>query len=258
MIQTVQSADGTSIAYEKSGSGPALILVGGAFNTRQSPGPLVPPLAEHFTVYTYDRRGRGYSTDVAPYATDREVEDLAALIDAAGGTAMLYGHSSGAILGLLAAASGLPITRLAAYEPPFTAEERGSGPLDGWGASVQAALDDGDRARAAQLFMLGTGADPAMVAGMSESPWWPGLLAIAHTLPYDLALTGDGLVPAGRLARIPVPVLVVVGGDSPPWAAAAAGAVARAVPGATQVTLDGQTHNVDAAALAPVLIDFFG
>ncbi|MBC7442854.1 MAG: alpha/beta hydrolase [Ramlibacter sp.] len=258
MIQTVQSADGTAIAYEKSGTGIALIIVGGAFNTRQSPGALVPLLAEHFSVYAYDRRGRGDSTDMAPYAPEREVEDLAALIAAAGGAAMVYGHSSGAVLALFAAASGLPITRLAAYEPPFTAEEHGTGALEGWGAGVQSALDAGDRDQAARLFLLGTGADPARVAGMSGMPWWPGMLAIAHTLPYDIALTGDGLVPAGRLAGIGVPVLLLVGGDSPPWAATAAAAVARAVPGATRITLEGQDHNVDAASLAPVLIDFFG
>jgi pimeloyl-ACP methyl ester carboxylesterase len=258
MPQTVQSADGTTIAYEKTGSGPALIVVGGAFSTRQSAGEIASLLAAHFTVYAYDRRGRGDSTDTKPYATQREVEDLAALIEAAGGSAMVYGHSSGAVLALEAAASGLSITKVAAHEPPFTAEDSGSASLAGWGESVQAAVDAGDRERAAMLFIQGTGADPAMVAGMTQLPWWPGMLAIAHTLPYDVALVGDGLVPTERLKKIAAPTLLIHGGDSPPWAGKAASVAAGAIPGARQITLEGQDHNVDAAAIAPALIEFFG
>jgi pimeloyl-ACP methyl ester carboxylesterase len=257
MTQTVKSADGTTIAYEKSGSGPALIVIGGAFNTRKSAGNLAPLLASHFSVYAYDRRGRGDSTDTKPYAIEREIEDLAALIGAVGGSALVYGHSSGAVLALLAAASGLPITKVAAYEPPFTAEDSGSTSLEGWGENVQAAVDAGDRERAAALFMQGTGADPAAIAGVKELPFWPGMLAIAHTLPYDIAIFGDGLAPTDRLQNIAIPTLLIHGGNSPAWAGAAASVTAEAIPGARHVTIEGQDHNVDPATIAPALIEFF-
>ena len=256
MFQTVQSADGTTIAFEKTGTGPAVIVSGGAFNTRMSPGTLVPLLAPHFTVYVYDRRGRGDSTDTQPYAIDREVEDLAALIDAAGGSAMVYGHSSGAVLALEAAASGLPITKVVAYEPPFTAEENGRASL-AWTDEVRAAADADDREEAATRFLLGSGAHPDGVAAMTRQPWWPGMLAVAHTLPYDLALVGDGLVHAERLGAVSAPTLLIDGADSPSWAGTAASIAAEAIPGARRLTLDRQDHNVDPAALAPVLIGFF-
>ncbi|TFD70553.1 alpha/beta fold hydrolase [Cryobacterium fucosi] len=256
MFQTAQSADGTMIAYEKTGTGPAVIVAGGAFNTRMSPGALVPLLASHFTVFVYDRRGRGDSTDTQPYLIAREVEDLAALIDSAGGSAMIYGHSSGAVLALEAAAAGLPITKVVAYEPPFTAEENGPGSL-GWADEVRAATDADDRDKAATLFLLGIGANPDGVAAMTRQPWWPGMLAVAHTLPYDLALVGDGLVHADRLGKIAAPTLLIDGADSPSWAGTAASVTAGAIPGARRLTLDGQDHNVNPAALAPVLIGFF-
>lgn len=256
MFQTVQSADGTMIAFEATGTGPAVIVSGGAFNTRMSPGALVPLLAPHFTVYSYDRRGRGDSTDTQPYAIAREIEDLAALVAAAGGSAMVYGHSSGAVLALEAADAGLPITKMVAYEPPFTAEENGPGSL-AWADEVRAAMDAGDRELAATRFLLGIGADPDGVAAMTRQPWWPGMLAVAHTLPYDLALVGDGLVHADRIGAIAAPTLLIDGAESPAWAGTAASVAAEAIPGARRLTLDGQDHNVDPAALAPVLIGFF-
>lgn len=258
MTRTVKSADGSTIVYETRGTGPVLIVVGGAFSTRQSAGASTSLLAANYRVYAYDRRGRGDSTDVQPYAVEREIEDLAALIEAAGGSALVYGHSSGAVLALEAAAAGLPIAKLAAYEPPYTAAEPGSPTLEGWGQSVQAALDAGDRERAAVLFMEGTGADPAVVEGMTKLPFWPSMLAIAHTLPYDLALVGSGLIPTERFHRIAVPTLVVHGGNSPAWAGIAAAIIAGAIPGARQVTLEGQDHGADPAVLAPVLVEFFG
>jgi pimeloyl-ACP methyl ester carboxylesterase len=258
MTRTVKSADGSTIAYETMGTGPVLIIVGGAFNTRNSAHAIASLLAANFRVYAYDRRGRGGSTETKPYATEREVEDLAALIEAAGGSALVYGHSSGAALALEAAASGLPITKVAAYEPPFTAEEPGSASLAGWGESVQAAVDADDRERAAVLFLQGTGADPAAIEGIKRAPWWPSMLAIAHTLPYDIALVGDGSVPTERFRKIAVPTLLLHGGGSPSWAAAAASAIAEAIPGARHITIEGQDHNVDESVLAPALIDFFG
>ncbi|TFD76124.1 alpha/beta hydrolase [Cryobacterium sp. Sr8] len=258
MTETVRSADGSTIAYVTRGTGPALILVGGAFSTRQSAGAIASLLAANYRVYAYDRRGRGDSTDIQPYAIEREIEDLAALIEAAGGSAFVYGHSSGAVLALEAAAAGLPITKLAAYEPPYTSAEPGSPTLDGWGHSVQAALDAGDRDRAAVLFMRGTGADPAVVEGMTQLAFWPGMLAIAHTLPYDLALVGSGSVPTERFHRIAAPTLLLHGGNSPAWAGIATSVIAEAIPGARHVTVEGQDHAADPAVLAPVLVEFFG
>ena len=261
MTHTATSADGTTIAYDLVGDGPTLIVIGGAFNTRQSPGALVPLLAPHMRVVTYDRRGRVDSGDadavggVPPFAVEREIEDLAALIDAVGGEVFAYGHSSGAILGLEAASRGLPISRLAAYEPPYTADPSDSTPLTDGG--VRAAIAADDREAAATAFMRLTGMPDQAIEGAKHAPFWPGLLAVAHTLPYDLALTGDGVVPATRLGSIAAEVLVMDGGASPAWAARAAEAVVKVVPGARRFTVAGQDHNVDPEVLAPHLIDFF-
>jgi pimeloyl-ACP methyl ester carboxylesterase len=248
MTDFVKSADGTSIAYDVAGSGPALVLTGGAFNTRHSPGELVGLLAPHFSVYTWDRRGRGDSGNTLPYAIDRETEDLDAVIAAAGGTALCYGHSSGAILILEAAIRGAAISRIAIYEPPYVPDNVAA--MEG----VQPALDAGDPSLAALTFVKGTGAENT--DGLTQSPWWPSMVAIAGTLPYDLALSGDGVVPTDRLAGIHVPVLVMDGGASPAWAANAATAIAAAVPDGRRVTVTGQDHNVSPGSLAPILIDF--
>ena len=248
MPEFAKSTDGTSIAYDVAGSGPALVLTGGAFNTRHSPGELVGLLAPHFTVYTWDRRGRGDSGNTLPYAIERETDDLSAVIAAAGGTALAYGHSSGAILILEAAMRGASISKIAVYEPPYVPEN-----LEAM-AGVQPALDAGDPALAALTFVKGTGAENT--DGLTRSPWWPSMVAIAGTLSHDLALTGDGVVPTERLAAIHVPLLVLAGGASPAWAANAAIAIESAVPDGRTVTVDGQNHNVSPAALAPILIDF--
>ncbi|MPZ54349.1 MAG: alpha/beta fold hydrolase, partial [Acidimicrobiia bacterium] len=151
MPETVRSADGTTIAYDQVGSGPSVIAIGGAFNVRQSHAGLADVLAPNFTVYTYDRRGRGDSTDTEPYAVEREIEDLAALIDGAGGSAYVYGHSSGACLALEAASRGLPIPKLVVYEPPYaTDEESESGDLS---KDIQEAIDAGRPDQAAELFL---------------------------------------------------------------------------------------------------------
>ena len=249
MPETARSADGTSIAYDIAGSGPALVITGGAFNTRHSPGPLVGLLAPHFTVYTWDRRGRGDSGDTAPYSIERETDDLAAVIAATGGPALVYGHSSGAILVLEAAMREAAITKLAVYEPPYV-----PGNLAAM-AGVQPALDAGDPALAALTFIRGPGGENT--DGLTQSPWWPSMVAIAHTLPYDLALTGNGIVPTARLASIRIPVLAIDGGASPAWAADAAIALAAAMPNVARRTLEAQGHNVAAESLAPVLIEFF-
>ncbi|CAN5286907.1 alpha/beta hydrolase [soil metagenome] len=254
-MQKTVSNDGTEIAFDTVGEGPAVIVIGGAMNTRHSPYPLVTLLGEQFAVTTYDRRGRGDSTDVAPYAVEREIEDLGALIDATGGSAMVYGHSSGAILTLEAAAAGLPITRVAVYEPPYTG---GSGDPTEPDTAVADALAAGDRDAATAGFMRLTGMPDGQIEWMRHSDFWPDLVALAHTLPYDLALSGDGIAPAERLSLITVPTLAMNGGASDPWAALAADAVVAAVANGERETLAGQTHQVDQAVLAGSLGAFFG
>lgn len=254
MVENALSADGTRIAYERTGDGPVLILVGGALNNRHSADALVPHLADNFSVVAFDRRGRGDSTDTRPYAPAREVDDLKALIEAVGGSAMVFGHSSGAVLSLEAAAAGVAITRLAINEPPYltgNAETRSATMRD-----VEAALEAGDRGTAVEIFIRTTGVpfDPAM----KTQPWFVALEAVARTIPYDLALVGDSSVPVDQLAKITAPTLGLYGGASPAWAAASIAAVVGAIPGATQKVLEGQTHAANPAVLAPVLIDFFG
>ena len=249
MPEFAKSTDGTSLAYDVAGSGPALVITGGAFNTRHSPGELVALLAPHFTVYTWDRRGRGDSGNTVRYAVERETDDLAAVIGAAGGSALAYGHSSGAILTLEAAMRGAGMSKIAVYEPPYVPENMAAM------AGVQPALDAGDPALAALTFVKGTGAENT--DGLTQSPWWPSMVAIADTLPHDLALTGDGIVPTERLAGIHVPVLVMDGGTSPAWAARAAIAIQSAVADGRRRTVEGQDHNVAPSSLAPALIEFF-
>jgi pimeloyl-ACP methyl ester carboxylesterase len=254
MIDFQSSADGTKIAFERTGEGPPLIIIGGALNSRRSADGLVPWLASHFTVYAYDRRGRGESSDTLPYSPGREIEDLEAIIGAAGGSAYAYGHSSGAILALEAAAGGAGIAKLAAYEPPYLT---GHAPEESWESfrdRVQEALNGGDREGAVELFIRHTGSD--FDEGIKTMPWWPALLSVAQTLPYDLTLTGDGSVPE-RLSSIQVPTLGIYGGASPSWAENAINAVAAAVPGMKKEKLDGQDHAVTSDAVAPVLIKFF-
>jgi pimeloyl-ACP methyl ester carboxylesterase len=254
MIDFQSSADGTKIAFERTGEGPPLIIIGGALNSRRSADGLVPWLAPRFTVYAYDRRGRGESSDTLPYSPGREIEDLEAIIGAAGGSAYAYGHSSGAILALEAAAGGAGIAKLAAYEPPYLT---GHAPEESWESfrdRVQEALNGGDREGAVELFIRHTGSD--FDEGIKTMPWWPALLSVAQTLPYDLTLTGDGSVPE-RLSSIQVPTLGIYGGASPSWAENAINAVAAAVPGMKKEKLDGQDHAVTSDAVAPVLIKFF-
>ena len=257
MIETVKSADGTTIAYERSGDGPALIIVGGAFSNRHGAGELIPLLAAHFSVYAYDRRGRSNSGDTMPYAVEREIEDLRALVAAAGDSARMYGHSSGGVLALEAAAGGVPITRLAVYEPPYMVDDTRQKPPADFAARVQAAVDSGHPDEAAETFLSEAIELPAEVVSMiKQSPNWSGMVDVAHTLPYDIALVGDGSMPVERLARIAVPALAMDGGASPEWARNAVAAVTAGIPGATRVTVEGQEHAAAADVIAPLLIDF--
>jgi pimeloyl-ACP methyl ester carboxylesterase len=257
MIESVVSADGTAIAYERSGSGPPLVIVLGAFCDRMTGARLAAALEPQFTVYRYDRRGRGASGDTAPYAVEREIEDLDAVIARAGGSAFVYGHSSGAVLALEAAAGGSAITRLVAYEPPYI--EEGSRPLPGADLDERLGqlVDAGQRGEAATLFLVeGVGVPPEIVATFVGSPGWAGMEAIAHTLPYDVRVV-DNFAPVDRMAKIQAPTLVVAGGASPDWARTAVNTLAGLIPGARGLTIDGQDHAVADEAIAPVLVEFF-
>jgi pimeloyl-ACP methyl ester carboxylesterase len=260
-MKKVRSHDGTQIAYETTGGGPPLILVGGAFCDHTAPvagAPIAALLAPRFTVVSFDRRGRGESGNTPPYAIDREVDDIAALVVELGGSASVYGHSSGAVLALEAAIRQLPIDRIALYEPPLVmGDARPRPPADF--ASQLAALAAADRrGDAAELFLIaGVGVPPAMVARMRASPMWPGLERLADTLSHDATLTAQPESLSARAPDVALPALVVDGGASPPWMKSGVRALADALPRAEHRTLDGQTHDVAIAALAPVLEAFF-
>lgn len=256
-METTKSADGTVIAYERTGDGPPLVVAVGAFCDRRTFVPS-PGLTSRFTVYTYDRRGRGDSGDTQPYAVEREVEDLAAVVSAASGAsgAFAYGHSSGGALVLRAAAAGVPLTAVASYEAPFIvpgSREVAADPAE----RIRELVAAGRRDDAVRYWMTTVVAAPPQVLQMMEgSPAWPALAALAHTLPYDIALTGDQGIPAA-LAAIAVPALVLGGGTSPDWFHRAVRSTAEAIPGARLVMVEGYDHNVPADVLAPVLTEFF-
>lgn len=255
-MKTVTSADGTPLAVEISGSGPPLLMLAGAFCTRAATAPLAEAL-RGFTVFNVDRRGRGESGDTQPYSVRREVEDVAALVDAAGGAAAIFGHSSGANLALKAAASGVPLTKLVLYEPPFVVD--GSRPLlaADMPQRLTALVDAGRRGDAVELYQIeGIGIPADVVAGMRTAPFRPALEALAHTLAYDAAIVGDLSLPAGELAAVAVPVLVIAGENSPPMLQTAAAAVAAAVANGRSVVLAGQTHDVVPEVTAPVVAEF--
>jgi pimeloyl-ACP methyl ester carboxylesterase len=255
----VTSRDGTKIAYERSGSGPALILVDGALCSR-SFGPtakLAPLLAGNFTVYRYDRRGRGESGDTQPYSPAREVEDLAALIEHAGGQASLLGLSSGGALALEAAASDLGVGKVIAYEPPYV-DDDGSRGGSKYQAELERRIAAGDRAGAVDYFMRDmVGAPAIMPVMMRLLPWiWRKLKAVAHTLPYDAAVMTQFRVPRARFGSIRQPVLALNGTKTDPRLKAAARVIAATVPGAQHAELAGQTHNVDPRALVAGSVGF--
>jgi pimeloyl-ACP methyl ester carboxylesterase len=260
-VGKVISKDGTAIAFDQSGSGPAVMLVGGAFQFRafdQRTGQIAALLSKHFTVYHYDRRGRGDSSATPPYAVEREIEDLGALIKAAGGSAHVFGHSSGAVLALYAAAHGLAIPKLALYEAPFTnAGDRESTREMAYTKELTTLLAEGRRGDAAALAMTYFGTPADAIAGMRQSPAWPMFEAVAPTLAYDNAIMGDGIVPTTQFASIRVPTLVMDGGASPEFMHNAANAIASALPNAQRRTLAGQTHGVDPEVLVRVLDAFF-
>jgi pimeloyl-ACP methyl ester carboxylesterase len=261
-MKTVTSKDGTTIAYDQSGNGPVVIFVDGALQYRafdQGMAPLADLLAKHFSVIHSDRRGRGDSTDTQPYTLEREIEDLEALIDEAGGSAFLYGISSGAALAFEAAlALGNKVKKLAMYEPPYINDENAR---QGWRQYTQELHELTAQGRAGDAvgrFMMLVGASAEDVQGMRQHPMWPLWESVGLTLAYDAAAMGeDSSIPVERAKSLPVPTLVMNGAESFPFMHDTAKTLAEAMPHAQHRVLEGQTHEVSAEALAPVLIEFF-
>jgi pimeloyl-ACP methyl ester carboxylesterase len=258
----VTSKDGTRIVFDRTGEGPPVILVGGALSDRRAGAPFAAELSSDFTAYAVDRRGKGDSGDTPPYAVEREVEDLDALIREAGGRAFLFGTSSGAALVLETAARSDGADKLAVYEPPYDVDESGPRIPADFVAHLDELRDQDRRGDAVEYFMTaGVGVPPDEVAQMRGAPFWPGLEALAHTLPYEGRVTGfddpDRSLPVERWKAIDVPALVMDGGASPEWMRNVARAVAEALPDATYRSLPGQTHQVEPAVMVPVLREFF-
>ena len=267
-MRKVISKDGTPIAFDQSGQGPALILVAGATATRQAEASIAAALAPDFTVFAYDRRGRGDSGDTLPYAVEREVEDIEALIDEAGGSAFVFGHSSGAVLALEAARL-LPdkITKLALYEPPFIIDDsRPPSPQD-YVPHLTELVSSGRRGEAVEYFMTVVGTPSEMMAQMRQSPMWPGLEEVAPTLAYDGAIMGNTMRgdPSSlkKWSGVTVPTLVMDGTvfmgreDSHVFMRHGAQELANILPNAQHRTLEGQDHGPADNVLAPALKEFF-
>jgi pimeloyl-ACP methyl ester carboxylesterase len=261
VTETVTSADGTTIAYDRYGAGLPLVLVHGAFTDKSHPTmcEVASALAPWFTVVNYDRRGRGESGDAPAYAVEREIEDLKALIDAAGGSAMVFGGSSGAGLALTAAVHTSTISRLAVWEPPYHVDASAPYLPYEFGSRLASLVEQGRRGDAVELFMVEAAQVPvAVVAAMRAEPSWAAIEAVAHTLAYEAAVMGPGnALPGNRLSAITQPTLVLTGTKSPQWMANASRAVAGQIPGARNRVLEGEAHNVAAKALVPELLEFF-
>lgn len=262
----VTSADGTHIGYDRlRDDGPALILVGGGLDDGTENVPLGEWLAETFSVVNYRRRGRGDSGDTAPYAVEREIEDLASVVDAVGGRAHVFGASSGGALALEAGAAGVPIDRIAAHELPYLV---GDELVSGWRTYVHdlaLALDDDDRDQALRLFMKLAGSSEQSIADAEAAPVWPALVALAPTLRYDAACLGEGPPPAARLAKVTQPVLLSTGAVMDPHSSglpvdffgAAADAAAACLPDAHRLTIEVAGHVADPSVLGPFLSRFY-
>jgi pimeloyl-ACP methyl ester carboxylesterase len=258
MTSYVTSTDGTQIAFDRIGQGPPVVVVSGIFCDRQSTQSLADQLAGQCSVINYDRRGRGESGDTAPYAVEREVEDLHALITEAGGAASVYGHSSGAGLAVNAAAGGLPITRLVLHEPPYGPDDEDSKRnARELAENIRAAVAGDRRADAIKLFMADSGLPPELVDGMASDP---KILALAPTMPYDHEVMGDfsrgGTIPEDLVRAIGVPTLVIAGGSSPDFFQDAAARIAEILPNSTLTELEGHGHDAPADVVAPVVADF--
>ena len=256
-MEKTRSSDGTTIAFDRLGAGPPIVLVSGGSTTRGVHSQLAELLATDFTVLNYDRRGRGDSGDTPPYAVEREIEDLDAVLAEAGEAAAVFGNSSGAVLALRAAAAGLPITRLALWEPPFMVDPDAPRRQREYVEQLTGFLDAGRRGEAMALFMRTVGLPEEMIAGMRDAPMWAGMEAVAPTLAYDAEVMGDSTVPE-TVASVTAPTLVLDGSETGAWAANSSRALIAALPNARQQTLQGQTHAVSWEVLAAVLREFAG
>ena len=261
-MDTVTSSDGTTIAFDRSGEGQPLIVVGGALSDQSAAAPLSALLVSRFTVVAYDRRGRGDSDDTPPYAVEREIDDLGAVIGVAGGEVFVFGHSSGGALALEGAIHGLPIARLALYEPPFIVDDsRPPVPRD-YVDRVRELVAADRRGDAVEYFMTAAvGVPPELVAQMREMPMWPRMEALAHTIAYDGEVMDGHMwgapLPASWVAPVTIPTLVMDGGASPDWARNSVRQLASILPNAQQRTLEGQDHGAAPEAVAPALDAFF-
>lgn len=253
-MKLVESADGTRIALDLTGSGPPLIIVLGAFCDRSTSKPLAALLGASYTVYEYDRRGRGDSSNGMPLSIEGEVEDLAAVVAAAGEAPFVYGHSSGGLLALEAAALGVEMRRLAVYEPPYTGDHD---PGPGFGRHLDELVATGRRDEAAEQWLAVTGTPAPIIESIKSGPGWAHRQALAHTLSQDLRLANNGRVPVERLNGIEIPVLALAGGASPPWAPSATAALAASLPHSTQCVVAGQQHIPAEPVIAAILESFF-
>jgi pimeloyl-ACP methyl ester carboxylesterase len=255
-MKQVQSHDGTPISYWTQGNGPPLIIVGGALGDHRFYAPLAAELAKEFTVFTFDRRGRGQSGDRLPYAIEREIEDVAAILGEAGEAALVYGHSAGSMLALHAAAAGLGFSKLVLADPPVRAhgdaDEAARARQAESAATIQALHDRGDHRGAAAFFLSGFGLPAEVVQDMLDSPAGEAMIDCARALPYDFALVGDGFVPETVAARISVPTLIVAAEPTPPGALA----LAQATPTATLQPLRTSTHDLAPAEIAQAISPF--
>jgi pimeloyl-ACP methyl ester carboxylesterase len=255
-MRKVVSRDGTTIAYEKVGDGPPIVLLNGAFRDHTIFDPLVPELAPHCTTYAYDRRGRGDSGDSPAYAVEREIEDLEAVIGEAGGQAVVFAGSCGANLALEAAMAGVPITKLALHEPFYRTEDYPKPPHD-FMDNLRALLADDKRGEAAEYFMAKLLEMPSeMIANWRQGPLWATNETNAHTLLYDTAICDDYAVPAKRLATLRTPTLVVNSDNTSDWLRAAAQATAAALPNGRGMELPGSWHRPQTDILGRVLAEF--
>jgi pimeloyl-ACP methyl ester carboxylesterase len=262
-MDKVASRDGTPIAFDRLGDGPPIIVVCGAMCDRALMRPTAEELAKHFTVFNYDRRRRGDSGDTTPYAVEREIEDIGALVAEAGGTASVYGHSSGAGLVLHAAAHGLPIAKIVLHDPPYTpdGDDEARRISREYGENLKALLSEDRRGDAVELFMTLVGMPQEMVEGMRHTPRWAGLEAMAPTLAYDSEVMGDigreGTIPVDQASRVRVPALVLTGGADYPWMTDVGRRLADAMPNGRHRVLERQEHTVPPEVLVPVLAEFF-
>ena len=254
-MKLIESADGTRIALDRSGSGPPLVIVLGAFCDRATSKPLAALLAPRYTVYEYDRRGRGDSGNGLPLSTEGEVQDLAAVVAAAGGPPFVYGHSSGGALALEAAARGVEMRRLAVYEPPYTGDDN---PGPEFGEHLDQLVAAGRRDQAAERWLAMTGTPLPIIESIKSSPGWAHRQALAHTLSQDLRLANNGRVPIERLKGIDAPVLAMAGATSPAWAASTTATLAAALPHASEQIVGGQQHVPADPVVAAILETFFG